>query len=247
MALLNCPECNKEVSDKAGRCPNCGTKINTSNGKKTKVILGVIIAILLVGLILFLGIFIGMNLTQPVDDSNNSVVSEISESSEEESNKLHIGNREQPLAIGQSIDVSSYDYRIGGNYDMTINVKNVSSTKVDLDVTLNSSYKSSPVTFAMYEEDSWTFEYLYNPLFVYYTDNPMSWVEDGNTAYPIKDVTIGVGESKTISVSHNNEKYLIIRTAVLASDNPNAEDYDKIHYSGDGTKYLVYYYFLAVE
>ena len=223
MALINCPECNKEVSDKAGRCPNCGIKINTSNGKKTKVILGVIIAILLVGLILFLGIFIGMNLTQPVDDSNNSVVSE---SSEEESNKLHIGNREQPL---------------------TINVKNVSSTKVDLDVTLNSSYKGSPVTFAMYEEDSWTFEYLYNPLFVYYTDNPMSWVEDGNTAYPIKDVTIGVGESKTISVSHNNEKYLIIRTAVLASDNPNAEDYDKIHYSGDGTKYLVYYYFLAVE
>ena len=24
MALINCPECNKEISDKAGACPNCG-------------------------------------------------------------------------------------------------------------------------------------------------------------------------------------------------------------------------------
>jgi len=27
MALINCPECNKEVSDKAQTCPNCGVKI----------------------------------------------------------------------------------------------------------------------------------------------------------------------------------------------------------------------------
>ena len=27
--LINCPECNKEVSDKAEICPNCGFKINT--------------------------------------------------------------------------------------------------------------------------------------------------------------------------------------------------------------------------
>lgn len=24
MALINCPECNKEISDKAGACPHCG-------------------------------------------------------------------------------------------------------------------------------------------------------------------------------------------------------------------------------
>jgi len=27
MALINCPECNKEVSDKAASCPICGTAI----------------------------------------------------------------------------------------------------------------------------------------------------------------------------------------------------------------------------
>jgi len=24
MALINCPECGKEISDKAASCPNCG-------------------------------------------------------------------------------------------------------------------------------------------------------------------------------------------------------------------------------
>ncbi len=30
MALINCPECGKEVSDKATTCPNCGCPINSS-------------------------------------------------------------------------------------------------------------------------------------------------------------------------------------------------------------------------
>lgn len=30
MALINCPECNKEVSNKADACPNCGNPINIS-------------------------------------------------------------------------------------------------------------------------------------------------------------------------------------------------------------------------
>lgn len=33
MALINCPECNKEVSDLAKTCPNCG--IGISDGKLT--------------------------------------------------------------------------------------------------------------------------------------------------------------------------------------------------------------------
>ena len=34
MALIKCPECGKEISDKAATCPNCGTPIA---GKKVKV------------------------------------------------------------------------------------------------------------------------------------------------------------------------------------------------------------------
>jgi hypothetical protein len=31
MALINCPECSKEVSDKAPACPNCGVVLNASS------------------------------------------------------------------------------------------------------------------------------------------------------------------------------------------------------------------------
>jgi len=34
MALINCPECNKEISDKAVSCPNCGYPIQEVNKPK---------------------------------------------------------------------------------------------------------------------------------------------------------------------------------------------------------------------
>lgn len=33
MALINCPECGKEISDQAISCPNCGTPINKTEKK----------------------------------------------------------------------------------------------------------------------------------------------------------------------------------------------------------------------
>lgn len=34
MAMITCPECGREVSDKAASCPNCGAPINNSSEKK---------------------------------------------------------------------------------------------------------------------------------------------------------------------------------------------------------------------
>lgn len=31
MSMIKCPECGKDVSDKAQTCPNCGTPISVSN------------------------------------------------------------------------------------------------------------------------------------------------------------------------------------------------------------------------
>lgn len=39
MSLIKCPECNKEISDKAKTCPNCGYPIN-SNTKYKIIITG---------------------------------------------------------------------------------------------------------------------------------------------------------------------------------------------------------------
>jgi len=34
MALISCPECGKQISDKAASCPNCGNPINPQNQKE---------------------------------------------------------------------------------------------------------------------------------------------------------------------------------------------------------------------
>lgn len=39
MSLINCPECNKQISDKAKSCPNCGCPIN-NNLKYQVIIIG---------------------------------------------------------------------------------------------------------------------------------------------------------------------------------------------------------------
>lgn len=33
MALIKCPECGKEISDKAGKCPNCGFPLDNVYNK----------------------------------------------------------------------------------------------------------------------------------------------------------------------------------------------------------------------
>jgi len=35
MALLKCPDCERDVSDKAASCPNCGSPISTNQGTVT--------------------------------------------------------------------------------------------------------------------------------------------------------------------------------------------------------------------
>jgi DNA-directed RNA polymerase subunit RPC12/RpoP len=36
MALISCPECNKQVSEKAPQCPHCGSPIATKGKKNDK-------------------------------------------------------------------------------------------------------------------------------------------------------------------------------------------------------------------
>ena len=46
MALINCPECNHEVSDKAQACPNCGYKLTENNQIKICARIPLAVAIL---------------------------------------------------------------------------------------------------------------------------------------------------------------------------------------------------------
>lgn len=50
MALIKCPECNKEVSDTVKKCPHCGYKISNKSKKDRKIII-LIIAIAIIVII----------------------------------------------------------------------------------------------------------------------------------------------------------------------------------------------------
>lgn len=47
MALINCKECNQEISSKAEKCPHCGVKLKKSGGCCLPIIVGGIILIII--------------------------------------------------------------------------------------------------------------------------------------------------------------------------------------------------------
>lgn len=51
MALIQCPECGKEISDKAKKCPNCGYQIRKIN--KLIPLLAAIVIIAICGIVIF--------------------------------------------------------------------------------------------------------------------------------------------------------------------------------------------------
>ena len=47
MAIINCPECNKEISNSANKCPNCGYKISKKKGCFTYIIALVVVIVVI--------------------------------------------------------------------------------------------------------------------------------------------------------------------------------------------------------
>jgi hypothetical protein len=47
MALINCIECNQEVSSKAEKCPHCGVKLKKSGGWCLPIIVGGIVLLII--------------------------------------------------------------------------------------------------------------------------------------------------------------------------------------------------------
>ncbi len=58
MALINCPECNSQVSDKARECPECGYPIK-ENWFLESLKLGCITILAIIVVIIVLYIFMG--------------------------------------------------------------------------------------------------------------------------------------------------------------------------------------------
>ena len=48
MALINCPECGKEISDSTKICPHCGYKLKNKSASKKWIIPVIIISIVVI-------------------------------------------------------------------------------------------------------------------------------------------------------------------------------------------------------
>lgn len=93
MSLIKCPECGKEISDKAATCPNCGHPIK-SNIFSNKIVLGTIAGICgIIGLLVIVSGF--SDLSKSVDSMENL------DSSTDNSNRY---------ALWEQADLSLYDH-----------------------------------------------------------------------------------------------------------------------------------------
>ncbi len=60
MALINCPECGREISSSAPSCPHCGAKISSLASDILLLVLGVFIALGIYVIFLAPFYFLGM-------------------------------------------------------------------------------------------------------------------------------------------------------------------------------------------
>ncbi len=95
MALINCSECGKEISDKATTCPNCGAPVKKETvyvsrptgqikpEPKKKSNKGIIIAVV-IGIIILIGLFGGSNESEPTSSESKNTNLDVVEEKEVE-------------------------------------------------------------------------------------------------------------------------------------------------------------------
>ena len=126
MALIKCPECGREVSDKATACPNCGYALNKSNGNiapksNKKWIVATVVAVLAIAVgigawLLFANDSKPMSEADAVTETKSSVTN----TPAEETKNLDIAifirtksiewcgiNQETPVLVSESTDIVS--------------------------------------------------------------------------------------------------------------------------------------------
>ena len=48
MALIKCPECQKEISDQSKACPNCGYRLNSMSTERKSEIRKIVISVIII-------------------------------------------------------------------------------------------------------------------------------------------------------------------------------------------------------
>ena len=136
MALINCPECKKEISDKVKACPFCGfpfestedskkevqqVEISSVNlkpieaGKRKKIIIGISIAVVVIGMGLLVTYFLGVKKYNSYIDYVNSAMESMLDGGSDAESLLNLTANVWRNTIYEKSDPSTDKYT-KGNY-----------------------------------------------------------------------------------------------------------------------------------
>lgn len=172
MALIECPECGKEVSDTAKKCPNCGYTLKKSiiaNPKFKKTLLIVVCILAVIGASFFAIKLISPNLFRSVDDmlADGTYVDAYGKASSDEQKQDIM--REDAIAfcaadaVGMLKDPTSFTLKSGAQV-------NAGNKSVLLEVIAKNSYGNNVVNYWYYDYDSTTQSYEYAASFSDFSD-----------------------------------------------------------------------------
>lgn len=139
MALINCPECGKQISDKATTCPNCGCPIiNNNSSIQTPQVTrnkkrGCLIPILIILIILGIGLTVGISDMKKNPDKYNSskITAKFIDVSVEEGKKIDLVLKEcgieklKSFEHDELLDGVHFDGETGYRLAINDNVKNI--------------------------------------------------------------------------------------------------------------------------
>jgi len=101
MALISCPECSKEISDKAKSCPNCGFEINSEMTAEKSAVNGDKKGIGCFPIFLIAGVFLIFILIISGTDSSNGGSTSSSSSSSSNKNAWYSGGNLHSATVRQ--------------------------------------------------------------------------------------------------------------------------------------------------
>lgn len=245
MALIKCPECGKEISDKASSCPNCGVGIRKNSKKKIGIISGVIIAfILLAILLLFLYLFLMKSeytVQYYVDKNIENVKGEIGDNLTINYIEEYKNGTEAGTVLAQSIDSGSVVEK-GEVITLTISLGNQPPTFEELcaiyafqtvfdDTNMNiDSLDIKNLKIVEYDEKTITISSLISDINKYKYWNP-KYILDVEFSY-----------------DSNDKQHISAREAVVAIyENGDCEWYEKGLSATLSAKYLTNAYLIATS
>ena len=156
-----------------------------------------------------------------------------------------VGNRENPLGIGDEITLDFRNYNSWNYMNATFKLVSLENNLATFEITLNDTYNSSPLQILNY--DDYMSRNTRLSFIMMDCDRPSTFVMNSDEYLcPIESVTIGIGETQMVRYDVTDINYLALITQLGDEDYSNLTDYDDYRV-GDESGTYYYYTFYTIN